>query len=472
MDSPKRDKQELLRKIPQVGELLEIIDAEARSGNVPRVIAADSVRKVLEEARSAILGDSGPCPSAIDLSPESLAERAFDEMERAAAMSIRNVINATGVVLHTNIGRSPLCESAIEAVIDVSKGYCNLEYRLEDGARGSRQEHLEGLICRLTDAGGAMVVNNNAAAATLVLTALAHGREVVISRGELVEIGDSFRLPDIMQQSGARLVEVGTTNRTRIEDYVNAIGPDTALLMKIHQSNFRIAGYGGQVGLEKLVDLGRQHFIPVVEDLGSGSLVDLDSIGLHGEHTAMESLAEGADIVTFSGDKILGGPQAGLIVGSSEYVDSIRKHPLARAIRIDKMTIAALEATLRVYLDPEKPWEKLPVLRMLSEPKESVKKRVSRLKRKLDRSRPDGLEYRVVEDTSRAGGGSLPTAEIPTYCLSLEHPGLSAALVEERLRNSEPPVVSRVKDQKVLLDMRTVREEEIEMLADIIVGVI
>ena len=316
-----------------------------------------------------------------------------------------------------------------------------------------------------------MVVNNNAAAVLLVLTALARGREVVVSRGQLIEIGDSFRLPDIMQVSGAVLVEVGTTNRTRIEDYRNAIGPETALIMKIHPSNFRIVGYSQDVSLHELVELGGQQFIPVVEDLGSGSLVDLGPLGLSGEHTAAESLAGGADLVTFSGDKLLGGPQAGLIVGSREYVDAVRKHPLARALRVDKMTVAALEATLREYLDPEGAWRSVPALKMLSEPKSSVGRRARRLKRRIERAGPANITCRVISEVSRAGGGSLPTGEIPTCCLSVTHTHLSAPALDKVLRDADPAVLPRVKDGTVLLDLRTVGDDEIADLARVIVAI-
>ncbi|MBU4241007.1 MAG: L-seryl-tRNA(Sec) selenium transferase, partial [Actinobacteria bacterium] len=331
MNPPDKEKRELLRRIPQVNELVESMESDAETAGVPRQVLLEATRRVLDEARRAILS-SGPLPEASGLEPGTLARQVAREVEGAMRISLRKVINATGVVLHTNIGRSPLPASAMCALERTCGGYCNLEYRLDDGVRGTRQEHLEPLLCALTGAGGAMVVNNNAAAVLLVLRALARGREVIVSRGQLIEIGGSFRLPDIMQESGATLVEVGTTNRTRISDYRNAIGPDTALIMKIHQSNFRIVGYSEDVSLRELVKLGNQHFIPVVEDLGSGSLVDLSPSGLTGEHTARQSLDGGADLVTFSGDKLLGGPQAGLIVGSREYVDAVGKHPLARAL--------------------------------------------------------------------------------------------------------------------------------------------
>jgi len=437
----------------------------------PRAVLLSAARGVLEATREMLLSHSPANITDTELEIEAIQERVLEEAGRIMKPSLRKVINATGVVLHTNLGRAPLSPAAIEAIKEVSEGYSNLEHRLETGERGSRQEHLEPLLCRLTGAGAAMVVNNNAAAVLLALSALAKEREVIVSRGQLVEIGDSFRLPDIMKQSGAVLVEVGTTNRTSLADYGKAIGEETALIMRIHQSNFRIIGYTEDVSLKELVGLGRQYSIPVVEDLGSGSLVKLDAKGLSGEHTVGESIMEGADLVTFSGDKLLGGPQAGIIVGSQEYIEPLRKHPLARALRVDKMTVGALEATLLEYLDPEAVWKKVPVLRMLTEPTESVKRRAARLKRIIDRARPADLEYLVTEDISRAGGGSLPTTEIPTYCLSLSHKRLSAAALEEMLRKSEVSVLGRLKEDRLLLDMRTVTDTEVSLLADIILNV-
>lgn len=468
MNPPEEKERELLRKIPRVDVLLERVEAEDLASGLPHELVLEEARRVLDSVRGEILGGCGPCAEAPDLELDALAERVIKSIVEIMSPNLVKVINATGVVLHTNIGRAPLSASALAAVRSVGEGYCNLEYRLEDGVRGSRQDHLERLICSLTGCGGAVVVNNNAGAVLLVLAALAKDREVIVSRGELVEIGDSFRLPDIMNQSGARLVEVGTTNRTGIRDYSNSIGPDTAMIMKVHKSNFRIAGYSGEVPLGDLVALGRQHFIPVVEDLGSGSLVDLGRYGMTGEHTLGQSLSGGADLVTCSGDKLLGGPQAGIIAGSADYVDAVRKHPLARALRVDKMTIAAMEATLLDYLDHRRAGETVPALRMLTEPPESVRKRCRRLKRRLDRLETGDLEYGVIQGTSRAGGGSLPTTDIPTYCVHISHPGLPASELESRLRAAEPPVVARVKDDRVVLDLRTVQDVELPVLAGII----
>jgi len=468
MNPPDERTRELLRLIPQVNELADQVMSAEEASHLPKQVVLDATRRVLDSARASILAAQNEAPSPAGLDITALAGEVVSEARNALRPHLRKVINATGVVLHTNLGRAPISRGALEAAMEVSSGYCNLEYRLDEGERGSRQEHFESLLCSLTAAEGALVVNNNAAAVLLVVAALARGREVVVSRGQLVEIGDSFRLPDIMSQGGASLVEVGTTNRTRLSDYSNAIGPETALIMKIHQSNFRIVGYTEEVPLRELVELGEQHFIPVVEDLGSGSLVGLAPLGLAGEHTAAESIAHGADLVTFSGDKLLGGPQAGIIVGSKEYVKAVREHPLARALRVDKMTVAALEATLRDYLDPDRAFSEIPALRMLSEAPESVRLRANRLKRLLDRSKAGRFDCKVVPEVSRAGGGTLPTAEMPTYCLSLTHATITCAALEERLRLGDPAVLPRVKDDRILFDLRTVSDGEVPVLAKLI----
>jgi L-seryl-tRNA(Ser) seleniumtransferase len=464
MNPPDKNKKELLRLIPQVNDLVDSASSVASAVGVPRQVLTRAARDVVEGLRARLLeGEGGYAPA--DLSPERLGEVVAAEAALMMRPSLRKVINATGVVLHTNLGRAPLAPSALAAVGEATRGYCNLEYRIGTGERGSRQEHLEDLLCWLTGAGAAFVVNNNAAAVLLVLAALARDREVIVSRGQLVEIGDSFRLPDIMHQSGARLVEVGTTNRTKASDYLEAIGPDTAMMMRIHQSNFRIVGYSEDVPLAELAAIGTQHFIPVVEDMGSGSIADLDVIGFCGEPAAGDSISAGADLVTFSGDKLLGGPQAGIIVGSKEYVESVRRHPLARALRIGKMTVAALEATLRLYLEPREAFSEIPALRMLGEPPESIKARANKLKRAIDKAAVEGLTCEVIPEVSTAGGGSLPTAEIPTFCVRLSHSSSAANELEERLRTGEVAVLCRIKGDALLLDPRTVSDGEVAVLA-------
>lgn len=470
MKSPDEKQREMLRLIPQVNVLADFALKSCRG--LPRGMLLAASKSVCEEARASIVAGDGMYSSPGALSLDALGLRVIGEVERVLEPGFRKVINATGVVLHTNIGRSPLSERALNAVRDTCEGYSNLEMRLETGERGSRQEHLESLLVRLTGAEAALVVNNNAAAVLLLLAALARDREVIVSRGELVEIGDSFRLPDIMRQGGAVLVEVGTTNITGIGDYAGAIGPDTALIMKVHQSNFRIVGYTSEVPVSELVELGRHSCVPVVEDLGSGSLLDLSEHGLPGEYTAADCVASGVDIVTFSGDKLLGGPQAGIVVGSSDYIAAMRKHPLARALRIDKMTVAALEATLIEYLDPEHALSSVPALRMMLEPPESVRKRAARLKRLIAVGGPGNIEAVVAPDSSRPGGGTLPTAEIPTFCLRISHEGLSASELEEHLRGAAPPVIARVNEDRLVLDLRTVADAEIPALARVLNSVL
>lgn len=467
MNPPDERQRDLLRLIPQVNVLADFA-LEGGGRLIPRGVLLTAARSVCEEARASIVAGDESYSSPRALSLEELSCKVIEEVGRVMEPSFRKVINATGVVLHTNIGRSPLSGRALDAVRDTCGGYSNLELRVETAQRGSRQEHLEPLLTTLTGAEAALVVNNNAAAVLLTLAALARDREVIVSRGQLVEIGDSFRLPDIMRQSGALLVEVGATNITRVGDYAGAIGPETALILRVHQSNYRIVGYSREVPLGELAELGRHHSVPVVEDLGSGSLVDLAALGLPGEYTAKESVSQGADIVTFSGDKLLGGPQAGIIVGSTRYVDALRKHPLTRALRVDKMTVAALEATLREYLEPERALRDVPALRMMLEPPGSVKKRAARLKRALGRGGSAEVEVSVVADVSRAGGGTLPTAEIPTYCLRVSHARLSASELEERLRRAAPPVIARVNEDRLVLDLRTVTDEEIPVLGRIL----
>ena len=361
------------------------------------------------------------------------------------------MLNATGVLIHTNLGRAPLAEAAIERLRQTAAGYSNLEYDLAAGERGSRQDHLVDILRRLTGAESALVVNNNAGAVLLALAALAEGREVVISRGELIEIGDGFRIPDVLVRSGARLVEVGTTNRTRVADYERAVGPETALVLRVHQSNFRLVGFTERPRLAELAEVARRNGIPLVDDLGSGVLVQLED-----EPSARDSLAAGADFVCFSGDKLLGGPQAGIVAGRGELVERLRRHPLQRALRADKLTLAALEGTLSLYLDPERAAREIPVLRMLREPVDAVRARAVRLA---------GLTGGTVEETvARVGGGALPLGELPSYACGLEEE------LATPLRRAEPPVVGVVRDGRLLLDCRTLSEAEVEEAARAVIA--
>jgi len=414
-----------LRDLPSVDEL-------AREHADP--LAIDAARAVLAKAREEIVAG---------VDPGDLAGRLRDELASTRRLRLRRVLNATGVIVHTNLGRAPLAEEALAHVHDVARGYSNLEYDLSAGARGSRQDHVAAILRRLTGAEAVLVVNNNAAAVLLALAALAEGREVLVSRGELIEIGDGFRIPDVLARSGARLREVGTTNRTRAADYEQAMGPDTALLLRVHQSNFRVVGFTELPALHDLAQVAQSHELPLVDDLGSGVLAELA-----GEPSAKEALAAGADLVTFSGDKLLGGPQAGIVVGRAELVEKLGRHPLQRALRADKLTLAALEGTLTLYLDAP---DKIPVLRMLREDADSVRARAARL--------ATLVEGDVEETVARVGGGALPLAEIPSFACAIEE-SLGAAL-----RSGEPPVVGIVRDGRLLLDCRTLADGEVDEVA-------
>jgi L-seryl-tRNA(Ser) seleniumtransferase len=423
-----------LRELPSVDKLLADERLRALAARHGHDVVADAARAALARAREEITAG---------FEPGDLAARAQIELENRLRPRLRRVLNATGVVVHTNLGRAPLAEAALERVQEVARGYSNLEYDVEAGMRGSRQDHVAGALRELTGAEGALVVNNNAAAVLLALAALAEGRDVVVSRGELIEIGDGFRIPDVLTRSGARLIEVGTTNRTRLADYERAIHGETAAILRVHQSNFRIVGFTEQPPLRELARLAERHGLVLVDDLGSGVLPDIGD-----EPTVRGSLDAGAHLVTFSGDKLLGGPQAGIAVGRADLVEKLRRHPLQRAMRADKLTIAALEGTLGLYLQGARP----PVLRMLEEPVDAVRARAERLVALTG--------GRLEETVARAGGGSLPLAEIPSYACALEE-SLAAPL-----RLGEPPVIGIVRDGMLLLDCRTLADGEVEEVAE------
>ena len=375
------------------------------------------------------------------------------------------VINATGVVIHTNLGRSPLHPSALHHMIEIARTYSNLEYDLNLGERGSRYTHVEEILCRLSGAESAMVVNNNAGAVLLSLNAIAEGREVIVSRGELVEIGGAFRIPDVMRRSGALLREVGTTNRTYLSDYQKAICPQTALLLKVHTSNFRVTGFTSDVPLQELVELGSQHHLPVMNDLGSGCFVDLTQLGLEKEPTVQEAIQTGVDVITFSGDKLLGGPQGGIILGKKSILDLIKTNPLTRALRIDKLTLAALESTLLLYLDEKRAMQEVPTLQILGLDKNRLNRRGRRLLKRLSGMAMKGVQLSLREDVSQVGGGALPLQELPTMVLAIKPLNFSVNDLEEKLRKGEPPIISRISKNELILDMRTIFDEEISSLA-------
>ncbi len=444
------------RKLPQVSKVLDAPAlAAARAAHPPDAVTA-AVRAELDTVRARLAaGDSADgVPSA-----DELAALAAARLERDAAPRIRPVINATGVVLHTNLGRSPLHEEAARAAYEAARGYLNLELDLDTGKRSSRQLNVRAGLCALTGAESATAVNNCAAATVITLRTLAKGKEVVVSRGQLIEIGGSFRIPDIMAVSGATLREVGTTNITRLSDYEKAIGPGTGLLMRVHTSNYRVRGFTKSVGLDELVALGRKHNLPVVDDAGSGAAVDFARFGLPGEPVIAESIRAGADLVLFSGDKLLGGPQAGIIAGRAGLVQQIEKDPLMRAFRLDKMTLAALEATLRLYRDPERARRELPTLWMLTTPEAELRERCERLAARL-RSLPGLAGVDMRKDTAYVGGGSLPDQALPTWVIALTADKLGDAEFAARLRRGNPAVVGRVQGGEVLLDLRTVFDRQ------------
>ena len=449
--------REELRKLPSVDRLLAHPVLQGLLGEAGHGAVVEAVREALSRAREAILGGQ-PCPS-----EERLAEAARQVLARRLRPTLVPVINATGVIIHTNLGRAPLSEETLAAMWEAGRGYSNLEYSLEEGRRGSRYVHAEELLCRLTGAEAALVVNNNAGAVLLILAALAAGREVVISRGQLIEIGGGFRIPDVMRQSGARLVEVGTTNRTRLSDYREALTEETALLLWAHHSNFRIVGFAEEPTLADLVALGREVGVPVVGDLGSGSLLPTEPYGLAHEPTVQGSVAAGAALVSFSGDKLLGGPQAGLIVGRRDLVERLRRFPLTRALRVDKTTLAGLQATLLHYLRGEAV-DKVPVWRMIAADPKSLRRRARAWARRLA---AQGLPARVVPGESAVGGGSLPGQTLPTFLLALATP--SPDRLAQRLRLGVPPVVARIEDDRLVFDPRTVLPGEDSALLEAIV---
>src|SRR5690349_21427415 len=461
------DQSELMRQIPSVDELLGQPRLTALAGRVDRALLVEVTRAVLAELRSRVAGNllpSGLAGLTLLSEPAALEQHISDLVERMLAHSLQPVINATGVILHTNLGRAPLHAGVAEEFRNTTTRYSNLEYDLEAGSRGKRDVHTSSLLGRLTGAEAAIVVNNCAAAVLLVLTALAKDGEVIVSRGELIEIGDGFRIPEIMAESGAVLREVGTTNRTRLADYENAINEKTRLLLRVHPSNFRITGFAEKPSLEELAALSKRTGRRLVEDLGSGCLVDLSGSGIT-EPVVRQSIEAGVSIVMFSGDKLLGGPQAGVIAGRQELVARVRRHPLFRALRVDKLTTAALEVTLGAYLRAA--WDELPALRMIRSSAQEVKRRSENFLRELRPELPlDEVEMEIVDGSSLAGGGSTPAQALPTKLIRLASARYSAAQLEQRLRRAPAgiSVIARVEDDKLVLDLRTVFPEQEPLL--------
>ncbi len=429
------------RNLPSVSSLLETAGVKSLLERHPRRVVVDAVRSTVDAAR---------VEEAAPRTQEQWIESIAAAVRSNTLPSLRRVFNATGVILHTNLGRAPIADDAVRAVREIAEGSSNLEYDIDSGRRGSRYSHCVGLLRQLTGAEDALVVNNCAAALVLALNTLARRKEVLVSRGELVEIGGSFRIPDIMASGGSRLVEVGTTNRTHEDDYRRAITPKTGAFVKVHRSNFTIEGFTADVGVESLAFIASEHGIPVIYDLGSGLLLPLDAYGLAGEPTAASALASGATLVLMSGDKLLGGPQAGIILGDASSIARMRRNPLARALRIDKLTLAALEATLRLYLEPERALREIPVLAMLTTSADDIESRAQRLAGSLCES---GIDAMVVNSSASVGGGAFPTVEIPSFAVALN---CNADSAEKRLRLGEPPVIGRIAEGRLILDLRSV----------------
>ena len=473
LELPEDYRQRYLRLLPSVERVLQESILQDSLVELSRSVVVDAVREVIARKRAQI--KNAPIDEALggsEFSPVRLAGEVLLALDEQTSCSLRSVLNATGVILHTNLGRSPMATSAVQAVREIGESYSNLELSLKTGKRFTRYEHVESLVCRLTGAEAALVVNNNAGAVFLALNTLASGREVIVSRGELVEVGGAFRIPDVMSGSGARLVEVGATNKCYLKDYRRAINENTALLLKVHTSNYRILGFTAVVPPRSLVKLAAEQKVPCMEDLGSGVLVDLARYGLPREPMVQESIAAGVDVVTFSGDKLLGGPQAGIIAGKKKYLEQMKENQLLRALRVDKLTLAALEATLRLYLDENKALREIPVLRMLTIPPEELLRRAESLAALLTQKLEGRCQVTITREKARVGGGSLPLASLPSMQICLEAPQESAGLLAAKLRRANPPVIVRVHKNRLLLDLRTVQAEEDQLLVQTLLQVL
>jgi len=449
------DKHESLKSLPGVDHLLELAKKSDQFLDIPRSVILDSVRKTLDSIRKDILTDIET-----SLTDETILLKVQSLAQEKIRPRLVNVINATGVVLHTNLGRALLCEDALNNIKTIAQSYSNLEMEIKTGKRGIRYEAVDELICELTGAKSAIVVNNNAGAVFLALNTIARETQVVVSRGELVEIGGSFRVPDVMSKSGCILKEVGTTNRTHLKDYENAVSETTGLFLKVHASNYKIEGFTASVALEDLVTLGKDKNIPVMEDLGSGTLIDFSKYGLPPEPTVADSVHSGADIVTFSGDKLLGGPQAGIIVGQKEAIDQIKGNPLTRALRIDKLTLAALESTLKLYRDEEKAIREIPTLRMLTMPFKEICKKADLLFKTIKEKIDSLADINFADMNSRPGGGSFPELNLATRCITIQPKDMSVSKLETSMRLSTPAIIGRIEDNKYILDPRTIQNRQ------------
>jgi L-seryl-tRNA(Ser) seleniumtransferase len=452
--------EEMLRKIPKVDVVLSRLSASGRTSTPPHIIETESVREIVDGIREEIL--AGVCAELP--SEECVDQRVMHRIAEKSKKNLRRVVNATGIVLHTNLGRARLGEKAVSAVVEIAQSYSNLEYDIEQGARGSRHAQVEELITRLTGAQSAMVVNNNAAAVLLILHTIARGKKVIISRGELVEIGDSFRIPAIIEQSGSILTEVGTTNKTHLSDYEAAIDPEhTAALLKVHTSNFKIVGFADTPSLKNLAGLGQKHGMPVIFDAGSGMMTDLHPYGIDDEPLVPQCVADGADIICFSGDKLMGGPQAGIIVGQKVWINMMKKNQLARALRIDKLTLAALEATLRSYLEGTAEQD-IPTLNMISTDRGILAGMAKELCERIRETVQD-CAVEIVEEFGQVGGGAVPGQLLPTFAVAVQPRHLSVTVLESRIRRGDTPIVARISKDRLLLDVRTLEEADFPYIA-------
>ena len=461
------DTHTLLKHLPGVDHLLEQVKTDHRFQDIPRKVILDSLRTALETLRKNILSDMAP-----PITDETILVTAHGLAQEKTRTRLVTVINATGVVLHTNLGRALLCEDALNHINEVAGAYSNLEFKIETGKRGVRYEAVDELICELTGAQSAIAVNNNAGAVLLALNTLAKDTQVIVSRGELVEIGGSFRVPDVMSKSGCTLKEVGTTNRTHLRDYEAAVSDNTGLFLKVHASNYKIEGFTASVALKDLVDLGKARNIPVMEDQGSGTLIDFSNYGLPPEPRVSDSVHSGADIVTFSGDKLLGGPQAGIIVGKKEAIDQIKRNPLTRALRIDKLTLAALESTLKLYRDEERAVREIPTLRMLTISFDRICQRASLLFNAIHEAVGTLVDLDFADMDSRPGGGSFPELKLPTRCVTLQTKPLSVSRLETAMRLSTPAIIGRIEGNKYILDPRTIQDGQENIIASTLANIL
>jgi L-seryl-tRNA(Ser) seleniumtransferase len=459
------NKEILFRKIPSVDELLIAPGIKTLLSNTPRSLVVRAIREVLDEFRQSIRA-TAVTSEMPHLGMNAVTERIIQRVSVLKQPSLRHVINATGIIVHTNLGRSPLPKEAITKLASLAGCYSNLEYDLSAGKRGSRYVHVRDILVELTGAEDALVVNNNAAAVLLTLNTIARGKEVIISRSELVEIGGSFRMPEVMYRSGAKMFEVGTTNKITISDYEAAIVPETALLLKVHKSNFQIVGFTQEVSLKELVALGRKYGIPVMEDLGSGCLIDFSHYGLRKEPIVQDSVMNGADVITFSGDKMLGGPQCGIILGKKDIIPAIRANQLNRALRVDKLTLTALQETLSLYRDGKKAVKRIPTLRMISQSYRSLCRKAERILSLIGRLENANFDVSLTDGFSQVGGGALPLETIKSRLLCLSPRKLTASHLVDMLRSSNPPIIARLEKDHVLLDLRTIQEKELKIVAE------